>query len=89
MSCTNEKQRITKLFKVACLAYQSGQVEYRGQRFSKQQTFELRKLLAGNCISLIKGSLRFSDLALTPKRIFDDIVVSTIGKNTIQLREMT
>jgi hypothetical protein len=41
--------------------------------------------MAGNCISLIQESKRFADMSLTPKRTFDDIVLSTDGKTFGQL----
>jgi len=36
--------------------------------------------MAGNCISLISESKRLADMSLTPKRIYDDVILSTEGK---------
>ena len=33
-------------------------------------------------------SKRFSDLSLTPRRVFDDIIISTQGKNQVELNEI-
>lgn len=92
-NCSSDHQQITKLFKLACLQYQPGDVNYRGNVFTKDKMMTLRKFLLGQASIMINSSERMSNMSLTPRRVFDDIFLymqnvskkDVMGKNAFDI----
>lgn len=60
ISHTGDVNKVTKLFKLACIGYQSSDLLYRNVVIKKDHQIRLRKFLAGQCMFMVKESERLS-----------------------------
>jgi len=75
LSCTKENAEIIKHFKIACLAYAPSTVVFRNIEFTRAQILVFRKFLMGQCSKIVHLKEPFKSLAMSTKRIFDDMYI--------------
>ena len=59
ISCSGDINKVTKLFKIACLGYRSQPISYRNvNKISRQKFLMLRKFLVGQAMLVVRESKR-------------------------------
>lgn len=64
---------IIKHFKMACIAYAPSSVIFRNIEFKRAQILVFRKFLMGQCSKIVHLKEPYKSLAMSTKRIFDDM----------------
>ena len=76
ISCSGDVNKVTKLFKLACLGYRSQPISYRNaNQITRDKFLMLRKFLVGQAMFVVRESERLQTLKMSPKRVFDDTFV--------------
>lgn len=73
LSCTKMRADIIKHFKMACIAYAPSTVVFRNIEFKRSQILVFRKFLMGQCSKIVHLKEPYKSLAMSTKRIFDDM----------------
>lgn len=76
---TNDTQLTLKLFKVACLAYKPGEINYRDQNVPRTQMIEMRRQLIDRVQAILPTCDLFKTNAYYPKRYYDDLMIDDKG----------
>ena len=63
------------MFKLACLAYQPSNVNYRGMVVDRKTMIKVRRGLVDKITNLLPTCDLFKDHAIYPRRYFDDLMV--------------
>ena len=72
---------ISKLFKIACLAYTPSTISYRDFNLTHAHQITLRKFLIGQSHQIIMSSPLMKDLQLSTRRVFDDLYLFVRNKS--------
>jgi hypothetical protein len=85
LNCSENVAHVSKLFKLACLAYKPNNVTYRDFEFTREQLFMMRKFLVGQAAQIVLKSTIMQKLKLNSKKLFDDVYLhirKQIDKNS-------
>lgn len=73
-----------KLFKMACLAYKPGKIEYRHQTLDRNSAIRVRRGIIDKIESIVANCDLFSKNAMYPRRYFDDLMCKVVQEQQQQ-----